>query len=137
MAKGYQRHQERLQQLHSFGRFLARRSGSRCELCEASGVPLAPFELPPYHDDPDPERCLFLCETCRHELTLPRRANPYHWRVLEATAWSGVPAVQAAAVAVLRHLAGEQGWSADLLDQLYLSEEVDALLATLPPLKEW
>ena len=40
MAKGLLKHQERKSALSLLGKDLARRARSKCELCEASGVPL-------------------------------------------------------------------------------------------------
>ena len=54
---------DRLQRLLEI--LLARRSHSRCEVCEAAGVPLQAFEVPPVYGDPDIDRCAFECHA-RH-----------------------------------------------------------------------
>ena len=123
MAKGYQRHQERVQALSSFGRDLARRSGSSCELCNTSGVKLVIFEVPPIPEEPEYEHCLFICNTCKDKSNIKKKMDPMHWHCLYSTIWSEVPAAQVMAVRLLRQLAPSDSWAADLLDQAYLEPE--------------
>ncbi len=47
MAKGLDKHRERLEAVALFGKDLTRRSGSKCELCETSNVKLQIYEVPP------------------------------------------------------------------------------------------
>ena len=47
MAKGLDKHRERLEALALFGKDLTRRAGSKCELCETAGVKLQIHEVPP------------------------------------------------------------------------------------------
>lgn len=123
MAKGYQRHQERLKALSSFGRDLARRSRSSCELCNTSGVKLMIFEVPPTPDEPEYEHCIFICDTCKDKIDNPPQMDPAHWHCLYSAIWSEVPAVQVMAVWLLRKLPASESWVADLLDQAYLEPE--------------
>ena len=129
MAKGFDRHQARVKALTHLGRALARRSGSRCDLCETSGVRLEATEVPPLPDEPELDRCVFICETCRDDVTGDHIRDARHWRCLENTAWSEIPAVQVNAVRLLRRLekSGEL-WAEDLLESLYISEEVQSWL---------
>ncbi len=136
MAKGLEQHQNRQRALSSFGKDLTRRARSRCELCEAQGVPLGSFELPPIPAQPDFARCLFLCEVCSRELGGAPIPNPARWRCLNNTAWSDVPAVQAAAVLLLRRLDTDHPWAGELLESLYVSEEVRELLGEAEPAGE-
>ncbi len=129
MSKGYQQHKERLQIVASFGRDLARRSGSKCELCGAAGVKLLTYEVPPVPDEPEFDHCLFACETCATQIENPKRMEADHWRCLYDTAWSDIPAVQVTAVRLLRQLAEQEPWASDLLEQLYLSPAVEEWLA--------
>lgn len=124
MAKGYEEHQNRLRALSSFGKALARRSRSSCELCEASGVKLVVFEVAPIPEEPEYERCIFICQTCQKQIEKPKKMDPHHWRSLYGTVWSEVPAVQVMAVRLLRRLAPSEVWAEELLEQLYLEEEV-------------
>ncbi len=49
---------------------------------------------------------------------------PQHWCCLYGAIWSEVPAVQVMAVRLLQQLAAKEIWAIDLLDQAYLTEEV-------------
>jgi protein PhnA len=129
MSKGYQAHQERVAIGQSFGRNLARRAKSKCELCGASGVSLRVWEAPPIPDEPDFDRCILICDTCTNNLERPKQAHPAYWHCLHESAWSEVTAVQATAVSILQQLAPTQPWATDLLDQLYLPPEVEEWLS--------
>ena len=126
MAKGFQDHRNRLAALNYFGKDLARRSGSKCELCGAGG-PLQAYELPPAPAEPDFYRCAFLCGDCADAIGSPQRANAERWRCLNNSVWSEVPAVQALAVRLLRDLSKSEPWAAELLEQVYLDPEVGEL----------
>ena len=126
MAKGYEEHQQRLGKLSMFGKDLARRSGSCCELCNTSGTKLSVFEVPPSSSEPEYERCVFLCDICRGQIENPRTMDPNHWRCLNKSIWSPVPAVQVMAIRMLETLASTEGWANDLLEQIYLDPEVRA-----------
>lgn len=123
MAKGYQRHQERIKALSLFARNLTRRSRACCELCGSSGVKLVIFEVVPISSEPEYEHCIFICETCKTQLDKPKKMDPTHWQCLYSAIWSEVPAVQVVAVRQLRQLAKQAPWAIDLLDQAYLDPE--------------
>lgn len=121
MARGREAHEARLEALNSFGKELAKRCKSRCELCDAS-TSLEIYEVPPV-DEPDPEKSVMICATCREQIEDPERMEPRHWLGLNDSAWSQVPAVQVMAWRLLHRLENE-GWAQDLLEQLYLEPEV-------------
>lgn len=123
MAKGHDAHHQRIDTLASFGRELARRSGSKCELCRAAGVKLSVFEVPPAPEDPEAGKCLFLCGTCGEQIDNPKKFDPPHWRCLNETVWSEVPAVKVMAVRLLRRLAPGESWAGEILDEVYLDED--------------
>ncbi|MDA3810424.1 MAG: hypothetical protein PF518_08860 [Spirochaetaceae bacterium] len=127
MAKGLERHQERKTELSSFGKNLVRRSGSSCELCGASGIFLAIYELPPVPQTPDFDRCLFICEECKGQLENPKRMNPDHWRCLNNTIWSETAAIQALSLRLLKKIATVHHWAEELLDQVYPDPEVEEM----------
>lgn len=115
--------------LNSFGKDLARRAKSKCELCERGGEKLSIFEVPPERRDPDIDRCLLLCERCREQSEdVKRFKGGEHWRVLVGMAWSGVPMVAVMAVRLLRRQAASQDWAREALDGLYLDEEIETLV---------
>jgi protein PhnA len=94
MAKGYDANQERKQALSLFGRDLARRAKSKCELSGASGVPLVIYEIPPVPSEPDYDRCLMVSEAVRAQLEKPTTIRPAEWRHLSELIWSDLPPVQ-------------------------------------------
>ncbi|HHO58865.1 MAG TPA: PhnA protein [Thiotrichales bacterium] len=96
------------------------RSDSKCELCAATGQ-LAVYEIPP-DSDGSADQCLLACETCQNQIDNPDQVDANHWRCLNDSMWSQVPAVQVMAWRMLNRLRGE-GWPQDLLDMLYLDEE--------------
>lgn len=127
MAKGYDTNQERRQALSLFGKDLARRAKSKCELTQTSGVPLVTYEIPPVSKEPEFERCLLVSEDVLAQLEKPSTIRAGEWRHLSEVIWSDIPAVQAMAHRLLRHLAKEEPWAQGLLDEAYLDPEVEAL----------
>ncbi len=128
MAKGYDENQEQKNRLNFLGKDLVRRSRSKCELCDADGVKLTTFEVPPESDPVTADQCLFLCDTCREQIENPKRVDADHWRCLNNAVWSDVPAVQVISARMLKRLSKEH-WAEELLEQAYFSEEVDAWIA--------
>jgi protein PhnA len=120
MAKGRQKHDEKQQALSRLGGPLNRRAKSKCELCGASGVPLRVTEVAPAPADPDPERCLMLCEPCRDGIE--RGPEGERWRFLEETVWSELAPAQVASVRLVRRI--DAAWARALLDGLWLDEEI-------------
>ncbi len=132
MAKGLEKHQERLNQLNMLGRDLARRARSRCELCGASGTALSIHEVPPVPTEPDPDQCLFLCATCSGGMEKLSRSDFNHWRNLGDALWSETPAAQVMAVRILRALEPQCDWIPPMLEHLYLEPEVEEWIARAP-----
>lgn len=126
MAKGLKKNQERQGALSRLGKDLARRSKSRCELCQASGVPLKIYEVAPIPEEPDLDHCLMTCNVCWEQLANPGKTRPDHWRCLGRTLWSPLAGAQVIAVRQLRYLSTEVPWAAQLLDQAYLDPQVQA-----------
>src|SRR5690606_5568868 len=65
---------------------------------------------------------ILVCSTCEAQLTKSQEMDSNHWRCLNESMWSEVPAVQVAAWRMLHRLKSEN-WAQDLLDMLYLDEE--------------
>lgn len=99
---------------------LQARSESKCELCGAT-EDLAVFPVPPSSDN-SVDQSVLLCETCRNQIDNPEQVDANHWRCLNDSMWSQVPAVQVLAWRMLNRLRGE-GWPQDLLDMMYLDDE--------------
>jgi len=102
---------------------LLARSESKCELCGATEG-LAVYEVPPKASG-SADECVLLCTTCRGQIEDPAKIEVHHWRCLNESMWSQVPAVQVMAWRMLKRLSAE-GWAQDLLDTLYLDEETQA-----------
>ena len=104
----------------SIERELGKRSNNTCELCGATE------NLKVYTVEPAKEESIkdsiHICENCNHQIDNPEKMDPNHWRCLNDSMWSEVPAVQVMAWRMLTRLRGE-GWPADLLEMLYLDEE--------------
>jgi protein PhnA len=101
------------QQLHE-------RSGGKCELCGATEN-LGVYEIPP-NSDGSADQSVLLCSTCREQIDHPDKVDVNHWRCLNDSMWSQVPAVQVMAWRMLTRLSAE-GWPQELLDMLYLDDE--------------
>ncbi len=99
---------------------LQARSESQCELCGSSNT-LSIFEIPP-DSKKRIEDCIYICEVCTEQIEHTEKVDLHHWRCLNDTMWSEVPAVQVMVWRMLTRLRGE-GWPQDLLDMLYLDEK--------------
>jgi len=102
---------------------LQQRSESKCELCSSSDG-LSIFEIPPSSDG-SADQCANLCSVCQGQIENPETTDANHWRCLNESMWSQVPAVQVLAWRMLNRLKNE-GWPQDLLGMLYLDDEVQA-----------
>ncbi len=96
------------------------RSESKCELCSATEN-LSVYEIPP-ESNASPEQSVLICETCKAQIDDPEKMDANHWRCLNDSMWSQVPAVQVMAWRMLTRLSNE-GWPQDLLDILYLDDD--------------
>jgi len=99
---------------------LMERSNSKCELCSAT-EDLAVYEVPP-ESKATIEDSVLLCEICREQIQNPDKTDVNHWRCLNDSMWSQVPAVQIMAWRLLTRIKDE-GWPQDLLETLYLDDE--------------
>jgi len=125
MAKGFETHQERMNQLSLLGKELTRRSRASCELCTQSRKSLTIYEVPPEPKEPALEKVLHLCEVCSSQLEKPKKMVPNHWRILSETIWSEVPAAQVVAVRILNYLSKSESWAQEILDEVYLDEALE------------
>jgi|SRR5690554_932736 len=97
------------------------RSGNKCELC-GNEENLSVFEVP---NSPTigAEDSVLTCNTCKEQIEDPEKVDSNHWRCLNDSMWSTVPAVQVMAWRMLNRLKSE-GWPQDLLDMMYLEDDV-------------
>ena len=99
---------------------LLSRANQVCELCTGAEA-LSVFAVSPKTAE-DFDGAIIVCETCKHQLENDDQVDSNHWRCLNDSMWSTVPAVQVTAWRMLNQLRNE-GWPNDLLDMMYLDEE--------------
>lgn len=98
---------------------LAKRSGNKCELCEATAN-LKVYEVPPATGNMDD--AVLVCPKCLAQIEKKEEPDSAHWQCLTTSMWSEVPAVQVMAWRILNRLRNES-WAAEQLDMLYLDED--------------
>ena len=98
---------------------LAKRSGNKCELCEATDG-LKVYEVPPATGNMDD--AILVCPKCLAQIEKKEELDSAHWQCLTTSMWSEVPAVQVMAWRMLNRLRNES-WAAEQLEMLYLDEE--------------
>jgi len=102
---------------------LSKRSNSVCELC-GSAENLGVYTVPPATSESEKDS-IYICSNCSDQINNLESMDTNHWRCLNDSMWSPVPAVQVMAWRMLNRLKAE-GWPQDLLDMLYLDEETQA-----------
>ena len=100
---------------------LQARADGKCELCGAGGAGEV-YPVPP-GDSETVEKSVLLCGKCVSEIGQDGALDVHHWRALNESMWSEVPAVQVMAWRMLQRLDGET-WARELADMLYLDDEV-------------
>ena len=99
---------------------LKERSGGVCELCGSNDA-LRTYPVAP-KTDLDASSSAALCGTCSSQID-STDLEARHWHCLQEAAWSDVAPVQVLSWRLLTQLRGES-WAADLLDQLYVPDDV-------------
>jgi len=104
----------------SLERDLSKRAENKCELC-GSEENLSIFTIP---DSPTEglKANILLCATCKEQIEDETKRDPNHWRCLNDSMWSTIPAVQVMAWRMLQRLKSE-GWPQGLLDMMYMEDE--------------
>ncbi len=100
---------------------LTQRCDSKCELC-SSDSSLVVYEVPPV-SNPSADNSIMVCGVCNEQMNNPGNMDVNHWRCLNDSMWSQIPAVQVMAWRLLKRLATES-WAQDLFDMLYLDDEL-------------
>jgi len=102
---------------------LLQRSNSACELCSAN-TDLHVYEVPPTPDG-SAEQAILTCQVCQDQIDAPETMDANHWRCLNDAMWKPVDAVQVMAWRLLKRLSAQgEAWAQDLVDMMYLEEEV-------------
>ena len=102
-------------------RELRKRAANKCELC-ANDENLSVYIVKPTKKEGLDESIL-ACSTCTSQIEDSEKTEPNHWRCLNDSMWSEYTAVQVIAWRMLSRMRKE-GWPQDLLDMLYLEEDV-------------
>lgn len=105
----------------SLDRELNKRADNKCELC-GNIEHLEIHTLEPAKDK-SLKHSLTVCKTCLTQIEDPEQTDANHWRCLNDSMWSEHQPVQVMAWRMLSRLRKE-GWPQDLLDMMYLEEEV-------------
>ena len=123
MAKGYQAHKERQEELQSFGKSVGKRAGFKCEWCESKDD----LRLWDYQPDlsPDMDSLALLCQNCR-ELADGRRADLNELRSIRNALWSNVPAVAEGAARVLAQCT--EAWAREAIEESFIDDTVKATI---------
>ncbi len=105
----------------AFEKELDKRSNSCCELC-TSTENLTSFEITPTQHNGRIDDYIYVCGICKTQIENSDLINANHWRCLNESMWSEIPAVQVVAWRMLHRIQNET-WPQDLLEMLYLDEE--------------
>jgi protein PhnA len=98
---------------------LNRRSEGKCELCSDQNT-LTSFTVPPKSGNSDDDN-IVICKTCLDQVLENEDLDINHWRCLNESMWSPVPAVQVVSYRMLKTLESE-GWAQDALSMMYVDE---------------
>lgn len=101
---------------------LLERSTSKCELCQSTEG-LSVFKVEPSNGSAD--QSVLICEHCRFQIEKPETIEANHFRCLNDSMWSPIPAVQVLSYRLLHQLKNE-GWPLELLDMLYLDDALQS-----------
>jgi protein PhnA len=105
---------------------LIKRSNESCELCAATSTAVLKIDLVIYEVPDSPnnikDTSILICNTCSEQLNDKARVDVNHWRALNESMWSPVPAVQVVVYRMLEYLR-PHGWPADLLEMMYLEDD--------------
>ena len=100
---------------------LIQRCENKCELCSATDD-LVVYPIPPTTLE-SADQSIMVCCTCQDQILNPENMDANHWRCLNDSMWSPIPAVQVMAWRMLSRIT-EEGWPQDLLDMFYLEDNV-------------
>jgi len=95
---------------------LIERSGGVCELC-GNAENISVYEVTP--SDGSADKSILVCGKCTLELAKSDNLDENHFRCLNDSMWSVLPAVQVVVYRTLKKLGNQ-----DLLEQMYLEPEV-------------
>ena len=100
---------------------LVTRSGNICELCSSNDDNLVAYAVPPKNDDSIGNQVV-LCTNCFGQISISNYSDANHWRCLEGSIWSEIPAVQVLSYKILGKVA--EDWAGETLASVALDEAV-------------
>ena len=103
---------------------LRERSDNTCELCSATNN-LQVYSLEHFPGEAI-DGSFMACQVCIEQLEDFDKVEVNHWRCLNDSMWSTIPAVQVVTFQMLTKLKAE-GWPQDLLDMMYMEDDLKAL----------
>lgn len=98
---------------------LETRCESKCELCSQTDK-LSAYTVPPKTGDHTDDQ-VALCSTCLSQIENPDTIEVDHWRCINDSMWSTIPAVQVVAFRMLKSMPNES-WTGDLLNMMYMED---------------
>ena len=131
MAKWTGKSKARKNNVTEFGKQLVRRSKSTCELCGESGRSLSVYEIGKTEEDADLNRCIHLCDECKTTIKKVNKANENDLRFLNHAIWSEENIVKASAIHIISEIEKRHGWIDDLLDMVYIDEELEKVIESM------
>lgn len=99
---------------------LQARCESKCELCGAQSE-LNAFTVPPKRSETLDDQ-IAVCNLCLAQIENPEKMDAHHWRCLNESMWSQVPAVQVMSYRMLEKL-NTEGWAVYAIGMMYMDEE--------------
>jgi protein PhnA len=99
---------------------LLERCEGKCEICNSTDH-IREYIVPPKTGD-HIEDMVVLCITCHTQMAQPDTINADHWRCLNESMWSTIPAVQVLSYRMLENLNTNE-WASALLSTMYLDDE--------------
>lgn len=97
---------------------LEERAKGICELC-STAAELDGFTVPPKNGD-GIDVSIAICPSCKSQVDNMDDLDGNHWRCLNDSMWSEVPAVQVMSYKLLSSL--KEDWAQDLIPMMYLDE---------------
>ena len=107
------------------------RGSNACELCTNPNE-LAVYSVPPSSLG-NPDDSVLLCSNCLSQINQPDTLDVHHWRCLNDSMWSQIPAVQVMAWRMLSQLSQTESWAQDALDMMYLDESTQQWASASEP----
>jgi protein PhnA len=97
---------------------LQQRCQGQCEICGSTNN-VTSYLVPPKEID-DLQFIVAICEQCRTDVDNDTISDENHWRCLNESIWSEIPAVKVVSYRMLKKI--YKDWASDLLNMMYLDE---------------